>query len=46
MATAKNEVFIGLWLENFYLVVGEAFGGGVYWGKMSKFLASAGLSGE
>ena len=33
MTTAKNEVFIGLQLENCYLVEGElTFGGGrVYW---------------
>ena len=48
MTTAKNEVFIGLQPENFYLVVGEIspwwgeqkFGGGVYLGEMSKFLTS------
>ena len=29
MITAKNEVFIGLWHENFYLVCGKGtFGGG------------------
>ena len=48
MTTAKSEVFIGSSLENFYLVVGGIslwwgeyiFGGGVYWGEMSKFLAT------
>ena len=37
MTTAKNEVFIGLWHENCYLVagdknlVGESVLGGFYW---------------
>ena len=44
MTTAKNEVFVGLKLEKFYLEGGESTGGDFSrWGvRMSKFLVGGG----